>query len=291
MSIGPAVPGQRVFGEQHGQAIGLLPGRAAGRPDANPAARLRALGERRQGVGREQVERRAVAEEIGLVVEQRLDDLVGQARLAAHDEDRDQLVQGGDAALAQQRRQAPSRSASAGSWSVAGRCALRAGRRGCGWSCRLLARDAPRASDAIRRASLSGGMTAQARPASSTARGMPHTAQLASSWARTEPPQATSRAGAFDTVAAHAGQDDAERRPRRRARRPRRTSDPPTAGSRSTTGRGSAARQRTPHGMLDGQVGVAGRDDDPVGQQLHAVLGDQRLALGDRAELAREDAA
>ena len=53
---------------------------------------------------------------------------------------------------------------------------------------------APRYATAIRRAILSGGRTAQARPASRTARGMPQTAQLASSCAITEPPQATSRA-------------------------------------------------------------------------------------------------
>ena len=53
----------------------------------------------------EHVERRAVAEEVGFVVEQRLDDLLRQARLLAHDEDGDELVQRADAALAHQRRQ------------------------------------------------------------------------------------------------------------------------------------------------------------------------------------------
>ena len=47
--------------------------------------------------------------------------------------------------------------------------------------------------EAMRRAILSGGSTAQASPASRTARGMPQTAQLASSWARIDPPQATRR--------------------------------------------------------------------------------------------------
>ena len=65
--------------------------------------------------------------------------------------------------------------------------------------------------EAIRRAILSGGSTAQASPASSTARGMPQTAQLASSWAMIEPPHATRRRRALDAVAAHAGEDDAER--------------------------------------------------------------------------------
>src|SRR5205807_2559261 len=48
--------------------------------------------------------------------------------------------------------------------------------------------------EATRRAIFSGGSTAQARPASRIARGMPHTAQLASSCAMTAPPVATSRA-------------------------------------------------------------------------------------------------
>ena len=38
---------------------------------------------------------------------------------------------------------------------------------------------------------MSGSATAQASPASATARGIPHTAELASSWTTTEPPQAT----------------------------------------------------------------------------------------------------
>src|SRR5687768_5905295 len=63
---------------------------------------LRELGER---VAREQVERSAVAEEIGFVVEQGLDHLLRQAGLLSHDEDGDQLVEAGNAALAQQRGQ------------------------------------------------------------------------------------------------------------------------------------------------------------------------------------------
>jgi hypothetical protein len=58
----------------------------------------------RQSVALQEIERGAVAEEIGFVVEQRLDHLLGQARLLAHHEDRDQLVERGDSAFAQQRR-------------------------------------------------------------------------------------------------------------------------------------------------------------------------------------------
>ena len=65
--------------------------------------------------------------------------------------------------------------------------------------------------EAIRRAILSGGRTALTSPASSTARGIPQTAQLASSWAMIEPPHATSVRRALNSVAAHSGEHDAER--------------------------------------------------------------------------------
>ena len=159
----------------------------------------------------EQVERRAVAEEIGFVVEQRFDDHLRQARLLAHDEDGDQLVERADRAFAQQRRKRGlDPPAAAHRQLLAGARLEQTGEDAAGTVAYLHARcSSVRA--AIRRAILSGGSTAQARPASSTARGMPHTAQLASSWAMTEPPQATSRDRAFDAVAAHAGQHDAER--------------------------------------------------------------------------------
>ena len=35
-------------------------------------------------------------------------------------------------------------------------------------------------------------------------------------------------------------------------------------------------------------MGIAGRQQDEVGAQLHPILGDHRLALGDRAELPGE---
>ena len=41
---------------------------------------------------------------------------------------------------------------------------------------------------------------------------------------------------------------------------------------------------------VDGEVRIAGSDDDPVGQQLHAVFRNQGLALRDCAQLAREHA-
>src|SRR5213075_2647626 len=53
----------------------------------------------------EKIERRPVAEEIGFVVEQRLDDLLRQARLLTHDKNGDQLVESRDPALAQERAQ------------------------------------------------------------------------------------------------------------------------------------------------------------------------------------------
>ena len=280
----------RLLGEQHRQRIDFLAGRAARRPDAQPLRLRAALGQLGQRMALEQVERRAVAEEIGLVVEQRLDHLLRQAWLLAHDEDGDQLVERGDAALAQQRRQARSRSASGGSSSVAGRSGPRAGRRGSGWSCRLLARGCSSVREAIRRAILSGGSTAQARPASSTARGIPQTAQLASSWAMTEPPQATSRAA-----------PSTPSRPmpvRTTPSAPAPKIAPADASIGSTDGmqplRAAPVRQAHDGAVvrrLDRQMRIARRDEDPVGRRARmpssATTASRR---GDRAELAREHA-
>src|SRR5215210_2620865 len=144
-----------------------------------------------QRVAREQVERRAVAEEIGLVVEQSLDHLLRQARLLSHDQDGNQLVEAGYAALAQQRGQRRlDPPAAAHCQLLTGSCFQEPRKDAAGavaylHACRSSVREA------IRRAILSGGRTEQARPASRTARGMPHTAQLDSSWARIEPPLAT----------------------------------------------------------------------------------------------------
>ena len=96
----PTAPLCRLFGEQHRQRVDFLAGRAARGPDPQPLRLARALGQLRKRIALEQVERRAVAEEIGLVVEQCFDDLLRQARLLAHDEDGDELVERGDAALA-----------------------------------------------------------------------------------------------------------------------------------------------------------------------------------------------
>ena len=56
----------------------------------------------RQRIALQQVKRRAVAEEIGFVVQQRFDDLLRQARLLAHDENSDQLIERGNPTLAHQ---------------------------------------------------------------------------------------------------------------------------------------------------------------------------------------------
>jgi hypothetical protein len=205
----PAAPLLGIFGEQHGQRIDFLAGGAAGRPDPDPPVECRfsrASGAR----GGQQVERRPVAEEIGFVVQKRLDDLVRKGWLLAHHQDRDQLVEGRDSALAKQRRQrrfdppAPvHRQLLAGArLEQAGEDPARA--------VAYLHVPSP-VREAIRRAILSGGMTAQASPASMIARGIPQTAELASSWARIDPPHATSRLRAFDPVAAHSGQDDTKR--------------------------------------------------------------------------------
>src|SRR4051812_31526054 len=66
---------------------------------------MTARGELRERVALKEVERRAVAEEIGFVIEQGFDDALRQAGLLSHDEDRNQLVERRDSALAQERRQ------------------------------------------------------------------------------------------------------------------------------------------------------------------------------------------
>ena len=99
----PAEPLLGLFGEKHGERIDFLAGGAARRPDSQPPGLLAALGKLGQRMALEQVERRPVAEEIGFVVEQRFDHLLRQARLGAHDENGDELVERGDLALAHQR--------------------------------------------------------------------------------------------------------------------------------------------------------------------------------------------
>src|SRR6185369_1170088 len=191
---GPSDPLLGLLGEQHRERIDFLAGRAARGPDPDPAILLPPHVQLGQGIARQQIERRAVAEEIGFVVQQGLHDLLGQARFAAHDEDGDQLVEGRDSALPEQSRKRGLDPP------PAAHCQLLAGPRleQPGQDSTTTVADlhayGPSVREAIRRASLSGGKAAQASPASSTARGMPHTAQLASSWARTEPPLATSRA-------------------------------------------------------------------------------------------------
>src|SRR5574338_745057 len=188
----PALPLVGLVGEQHRQGIDFLAGRAAGRPDADSLALLAPRVELWERVAAEQVERRRVAEEIGLVVEQGFDHLLRQARLLPHDTDGDQLIQGRDAACPHQRGKrrldAPSpvhrQLLTGAGLEEPGEDPARAVAYLHAWS-------SVRA--AIRRAILSGGSIAQASPASSTARGMPQTALLASSWARMEPPQATRR--------------------------------------------------------------------------------------------------
>ena len=104
----------RILGEQHRQRIDFLPGRAAGRPDAQALALGAAGRELGQRIALEQVERRAVAEEIGFVVEQGFDHLLRQTWLLTHDQDGDQLVERGDGAFTHAAPIARSRSANAG---------------------------------------------------------------------------------------------------------------------------------------------------------------------------------
>ena len=98
----PPRPAIGLLGEHHGERVEFLAGRTAGRPDAQVAQALAALGQRRQRIGGEQLERIAVAEEIGLVIEQRLDHLGRKRRFAAHDQHRNQLIERLQPALAHQ---------------------------------------------------------------------------------------------------------------------------------------------------------------------------------------------
>src|SRR6185312_5646438 len=139
------------------------------------------------------VERRAIAEEIGFVVEERFDDLFRQARLLAHDEDGDEFIEGRDSPLAQQRRQRGLDPPAATQGQLLPGARLQEARENPAGAVAYLHGESSSVREAIRRAILSGGRTAQASPASSMARGMPQTAQLASSWARIDPPQATRR--------------------------------------------------------------------------------------------------
>ena len=134
--------------------------------------------------------------------------------------------------------------------------------------------------EAIRRAILSGGRTAQASPASSTARGIPQTAQLRFVLGDDRAAARDQARRAFDAVAAHAGEHDAERaRAVDRADRRQHRIDRGHAAAASC-GLGSAGRSTPFVDGLERQMGIARREQDAVGAQLHAVLGDDRLALG-----------
>ena len=187
--------------------------------------RMRLVSRRRVGERGERglahlVERRAVAEEIGLVVEQRLDHALRQRRLLAHDEDGDELVERHDPALAQQRRQRGFDPPAAAHRQLLPGARFEETSENTERTVAYL-HEASSARRAMRRAILAGGRTAQASPASTTARGMPHTAELASSWAMTDPPAATSLRRAVEPVAAHAGEHDAQRARPEHARRGR----------------------------------------------------------------------
>ena len=235
------------------------------------------------------VERRAVAEEIGFVVEQRLDDHLRQARLLTHDQDGDELVERGDPALAQQRRKrgldppAPAHGQllSGPRFEQAGEDSARAvaylharlllGPRG----------DPP--GDLVGRQHRAGepGLEHRARHSPDGAAGLVLGDDRT---AAGDQPRC-----AFDAVAAHAGQDDAQRagaidRPDRgehRVDRGHAAAAAPAVGQ-SNDGAGGVGFER--------QMRVARSNEDAVGQQLHAVFRDHGFAARDRAELAREHA-
>src|SRR5947209_16453857 len=190
---GPAAPLLGLFGKKHGERIDLLTGGAARRPDAQPLRLLAPLHELGKRVPLKHVERSTVAEEIGFVIEQCLDHFLGQARLLSHDEDRDEFIERGNAAFAQETGECGLDPPAAAHRQLLASPRLEQSRENPAGAIAYLHAGCPSMRDAIRRAILSGGRTAQASPASRTARGMPQTAQLAPSSARIEPPQPTSR--------------------------------------------------------------------------------------------------
>ncbi len=211
-----------------------------------------------------QVERRAIAEEIGFVVEQSLDHLVRERRLLAHHEDGDELVERCDPALAKQAPQAQSRCASAGSSSAVGRSAPRAAPPGCDWNCRLPAwsppacatRSAapicPAASPRMR------GRLRGSRGACPTPRSWLRPGRALRRRRRRRAPPLPRRRGPF--------RSGRRRAPGFRKARPATpASDRPRACTRLTTAPGPGARRASLPSAVDRQVRVARGDEDPVG--------------------------
>ena len=233
-----------------------LPARSSSPPTRCGAACLspRNLASAGSELGRQQVERLAVAEEIGFVVEQRLDDLVGERRLAAHDEDGDQFVERRDAALAEQRRQRRlDPPAPAHGQLLAGARFEQAGEDPAGAVAYLHEPSPTRRRSGAR--SCTGGRMAQARPASATARGIPQTARAGLVLGQHRSAGADQRRRALAARRGPCREDHAQRAPARARRRPKPASDRPTAGSRWPTRWRISRATRLPLPTVDAQDG------------------------------------
>src|SRR5690606_24497583 len=190
---GPAAPPSWLLGDQDRQRIGLLSGRTPGRPDREAPSALALASKLRKNPRPELVEHRPIAEEIGLVVEERFDDLLGQHGLVRLTEPVRERLERSELVLPQYagERGADPPQAVGGEF-LPGTCFEQAGD------------DAERVFAMVHHAALmaattraaicSGGRTAAASPAEATAPGMPQTAEVAASCAKIVPPAATSLA-------------------------------------------------------------------------------------------------
>src|SRR5512139_2868235 len=189
----PILPARAVLREAHRQRIDLLAGRASGAPDRELAFLGTRLLEPPQRPVDEQIEGRPITEEISLVVEQSLDHLIDQRRLPTGHERGDQLIQRRDPAIPHQRFQRRLDPPAPAHRQLLAGARLEQGREDAARRIAYFHSSFPPAA-ATQPASSIGGLTAEASPASATARGMPHTALLALSCTRMLPPRATTAA-------------------------------------------------------------------------------------------------
>src|SRR4051812_45773835 len=110
------------------------------------------------------VERRPVAEEIGFVIEQSLDNLLRQARLPSHDKNRNQLVECRDPPLPQKRRERGFDSPAAAHRQLLSGTRLEQASEDPAGAVAYLHAAGSSVRPAIRRAILSGGSAAEANP-------------------------------------------------------------------------------------------------------------------------------
>src|SRR5690606_807651 len=136
---------------------------------------------------------RAIAEEVRLVVEQRLDHLLGERGLVRLAESHRKVLERIETRLAQHARQRGADAPQPVGRELLARARLEQAGDDAERVLALVDHAAPNAT-AMRAAICSGGRTAEASPAPATAPGIPQTAELAASCAMIVPPAATIRA-------------------------------------------------------------------------------------------------